>query len=210
MPKIEPFERYTKRYDEWFEKNRIVFRSELRAVRELLPQAGIGIEIGVGTGRFASPLGIRFGVEPSKSMARAAAKRGVLVTGAQAEALPFRSGSFDFALMVTTICFLDNVAMALEEVNRILRTGGALIIGFIDRQSFLGKQYEKNKAQNPFYREATFYAADGVRVMIEEAGFGDLAFRQTVFSLRDDPSGEQPVKDGFGQGAFVAVRGYRV
>ncbi|MEW5995868.1 MAG: class I SAM-dependent methyltransferase [Candidatus Zixiibacteriota bacterium] len=210
MPKTGPFERYTKRYEEWFEKNRVIYRSELRAVRELLPQVGVGIEIGVGTGRFATPLGIQFGVDPSRNMARVAAKRGIQVIGGQAEALPLRSGNFDFALMVTTICFLDDVSMALQEANRILKPGGALIVGFIDRQSFLGRQYEQNGAQNPFYKEATFYAVDEVRILMEKAGFGDFTFRQTIFRRREDLRMEEPVEDGFGQGAFVVVKGYKM
>jgi SAM-dependent methyltransferase len=209
MPKIDPFERYTKWYEEWYEKNRAVYRSELRAVRELLPQVGVGIEIGVGTGRFALPLGIQFGVEPSKNMALVAAKRGIQVIRGQAEALPLQSGSFDFALMVTTICFLDDVLMALQEVNRVLRPCGVLIVGFIDRQSSLGREYETRRAQNPFYREATFYSVDEVRILMEKAGFADFTFRQTVFKLRQDPMLEEPVEDGFGQGAFVVVKGYK-
>lgn len=37
-------------------------------MQELLPMHGSGIEIGVGTGRFALPLGIKQGIEPSRSM----------------------------------------------------------------------------------------------------------------------------------------------
>ena len=64
MPKISPFEKYAERYEEWFEKNRWVYEAELRAVRAMLPAEGYGIEIGVGIGRFAEPLGIKIGVQP--------------------------------------------------------------------------------------------------------------------------------------------------
>jgi len=43
----------------------------------MLPEGGTGIEIGVGTGRFASQLGIKLGLEPSKSMASLARQRGM-------------------------------------------------------------------------------------------------------------------------------------
>ena len=46
------------------------------------------IEIGVGTGRFAAPLGIKVGVDPSMTMLTYAAKRGVLGLQGTAEALP--------------------------------------------------------------------------------------------------------------------------
>ncbi len=37
MPKIEPFEKYTNRYEEWFDKNKFVYESEVAAVRRLIP-----------------------------------------------------------------------------------------------------------------------------------------------------------------------------
>jgi hypothetical protein len=63
---FEPFEKYAQKYDEWFDKNKFAYESELQAIKELLPINKNGIEIGVGSGRFASPLGIKLGVDPSK------------------------------------------------------------------------------------------------------------------------------------------------
>jgi len=68
MPKIEPFEMYADKYEEWFERNKIVYESELRAIRKLLPENGAGFEIGAGSARFAVPLGIKAGIEPSSKM----------------------------------------------------------------------------------------------------------------------------------------------
>ncbi|GAI25505.1 unnamed protein product [marine sediment metagenome] len=59
MPKTEPFEKYTDRYENWFERNRYVYQSEINAIREILPDFENGIEIGIGSGRFAEPLGIK-------------------------------------------------------------------------------------------------------------------------------------------------------
>ena len=78
MPRISPFERHTEQYDEWFDKNRWVYEAELRAVKAMMPAGGRGLEIGIGTGRFADPLGIKGGVEPSKRMREFARKRGML------------------------------------------------------------------------------------------------------------------------------------
>ena len=67
MPKIESFEKYSDAYDEWFEKNQEVYESELEVIRQLIPlQEARGLEIGVGSGKFAVPLGIKIGVESSK------------------------------------------------------------------------------------------------------------------------------------------------
>jgi len=93
-------------YDDWFVRNEMAYRSELAAVKAFLPLSSRGLEIGVGTGRFAAPLGIEVGVEPARAMAAIARNRGIKVLEAYAEELPFKNESFDFVLMVTVLCFL--------------------------------------------------------------------------------------------------------
>ena len=56
------FEKYYNQYDLWYEKNEFTYLSELEAIREVLPKSGRGLEIGVGTGRFAQSLGIAIGI----------------------------------------------------------------------------------------------------------------------------------------------------
>jgi len=51
MPKIEPFEKYSDAYDEWFEENCDLYKDELEAIRQLIPSFGSeGMEVGVGSG----------------------------------------------------------------------------------------------------------------------------------------------------------------
>jgi len=206
MKKIAPFEKHAKEYDAWFDENELVYLSELEAVKSMLPDSGTGIEIGVGTGRFAAPLGIKLGLEPSKSMASLARKRGIEVVEGMAESLPFEDSSFDFVLMVTVICFLDDVGKALSEAYRVLKPGGCIIIAFIDKNSPIGKMYEHRKNEDVFYKEATFYSVDEVSDLLQQAGFKNLSFCQTVF--QDTAEGEQVEKPepGYGKGSFVVVR----
>ena len=75
MPRIESFEKNVDRYEAWFEHHRLAYESELKAIRMLLPKNGEGLEVGVGTGRFAAPLGIGVGVEPSPAMGQLARER---------------------------------------------------------------------------------------------------------------------------------------
>ncbi len=79
MPKTIPFEKYAEQYDDWFSENQWVYEAEIRAVKSMIPASGRGVEIGVGTGRFAEPLGIKIGVDPSKRMGEIARKRGIRV-----------------------------------------------------------------------------------------------------------------------------------
>ena len=59
MPRTAPFEAHHRRYDDWFVRHAAAYQSELLAVRALLPWRGLGLAIGVGTGRFAVPLGVQ-------------------------------------------------------------------------------------------------------------------------------------------------------
>lgn len=206
MPKIKPFEEHTTQYESWFRRHGLTYQSELAAVREMIPDSGKGIEIGIGSGRFAVPFNIRYGIEPSCQMIRLAARRGACVARGVAEYLPVRDGQFDFALMVTTICFLDDVGQALREAYRILKPGGFIIIGFVDKNSRLGKLYEKNRLNNVFYRDATFFSVEEVIGHLKQAGFGDIEIKQTVFQRLDQIVAVNPVEQGYGKGSFVVIR----
>jgi len=207
MPRISPFEKYAEQYESWFEKNRWVYEAELRAVKAMMPTVvGRGLEIGVGTGRFAEPLGIKNGVEPSKRMGDIARNRGIQVLNAVAEELPFENAAFDLVLMVTTICFVDDVNRALLEAHRILSDGGILIIGFIDRNSKMGKMYLERQNDNVFYKEANFFSVEEIVEHLNHAGFTDLNFNQTIFGPLAETTENEPVKPDHGEGSFVVIR----
>jgi len=203
---VEPFEKHASKYEGWFTKHKFVYQSELEAVRQHLPPNKQGIEIGVGSGRFAAPLGIKFGLEPSAKMREIAQTRGVEVVGGVAEAIPFSDSIFDFVLVVTTICFVDDLQASFREAYRILKPGGCLIIGFIDRNSPIGQSYKRHKENSVFYREATFYSVGDVVPILKKAGFGDLTFSQTIFKNLSDIDRLELVKSGYGEGSFVVIK----
>ncbi|MEA5115153.1 MAG: methyltransferase domain-containing protein [Geobacteraceae bacterium] len=206
MAKTSAFDKQAAEYDAWFDRHCFFFRAELAALRSIVPATGHGVEIGVGTARFALPLGISIGVEPSPAMAELARQRGLDVREGVAEALPFGDESFDFALMVTVVCFLDDVDGAFREAWRILKPGGAFVVGFIDRESELGRIYEQKREQSDFYRDATFYSVNDLVMLLHEAGFSDFSYRQTLFP--GEPT-EVTVREGFGDGSFVVIKGHK-
>lgn len=65
--RVEPFDRHARKYEAWFSKNKYAYLSELKALRKLVPRRGLSAEIGTGSGRFALPLGVDIGIEPSPS-----------------------------------------------------------------------------------------------------------------------------------------------
>ena len=205
MPGVNAFDKNVEQYEQWFVDNPLAYVSELHAVRDLLP-GGEGMEVGIGTGRFAAPLGISKGIEPSKAMAELARKKGIRVEQGVAELLPFKDGEFDFCLMVTTVCFLDDMDLAFREAHRVLKPVGAFVIGFVDRDSPLGQEYLKRKDRSAFYKEATFYSVSEIVEHLERAGFGGFEFRQTLFRPLAEMEEVEPVKEGHGEGSFVVVR----
>lgn len=206
MPRTEPFDNYSDRYDAWFEKNSAVYRAELETIRQILPSpGGMGLEVGVGSGKFAAPLGISIGVEPSEQMARKAERLNIQVFRGVAEDLPFPNDQFDFVLMVTTICFVDDVLASFREAFRVLKPGGSIVVGFVDKESELGKRYLEKRNTSVFYQEAVFFSTPEVCQYLRDAGFDDLTFKQTLIPSEK----EGTIREGFGQGAFVAVKGIK-
>jgi SAM-dependent methyltransferase len=203
---IEPFEQYATEYDAWFDRNPAAYEAELRALKAALPSNGLGLEIGVGTGRFAAPLGIRIGVDSSPAMVSIARARGIEVAIGKAEMLPFPDEHFDYVLMVTMICFVKDPAAAFQEARRVIKPRGTLVIGFIDRHSPLGQHYAACKDRSRFYRYATFYSVEEVLRQLQRAGFGEPVTSQTIFCSTDSVPNEQPVKPGYGEGSFVVLK----
>jgi len=209
MPKSAPFEEHADRYEEWFEHHGAAYESELAALRRLLPEAGRGVEIGVGSARFAAPLGLGVGVDPSRRMLGYARERGLEVIEGVAESLPIGDDTFDTALIVTTICFVDDIPRTLAEAERVLRPDGALVIGYIDRDSPVGRVYQEQKESNPFYREATFVSTEELVEALEAAGFSDFEFVQTIYQWPGDLEAPDSVEPGYGDGSFVGIRATR-
>ena len=206
MAKITPFEDFSEIYDDWFEKNNDKYAAELLALRCFIPANTQGLEVGVGSGKFADPLGIKIGVEPSPRMAEKARKLGIHVLPGIAEDLPIQSSTFDFVLMVTTICFVDDLKKSFEEAFRVLKKDGFIVIGFIDKESELGKLYRAHKDKSHFYKIAEFFSTQEVIACLSESKFGDFEIKQTIFS-GDDPL---HIEDGFGTGSFVVIKGLKV
>ncbi len=202
------FDKHYKRYDAWYDKNRFVYLSEQEVLKKILPKKGDGLEVGVGTGRFASPLGIRTGVDLSGSMIQIAKRRGVNVCQANGESLPFKDRVFDYALIVITLCFVKSPLKLLKETRRVLKKDGKIIIGIVDRYSFLGKFYMVKKSF--FYKYARFFSVKKIVSLLKIAGFNRFLFYQTLYGPLEEISSAEKPKKGFGEGGFVTIGAYKV
>jgi SAM-dependent methyltransferase len=171
----KPFDEYTHHYDLWFDtKGRGIYLHEVWALCGLIP-GGRGIEVGVGTGRFAGFLNIKFGVDPSANSLKLAKGRVKNLVCGYAEDLPFKNGSFDFALVVVSICFFDDILRAFSEIGRILKVGGKLILGFVPRNTCIGEFYVyKGLGGHRFYKYAKFFTEGEIERIANSEGFKKL------------------------------------
>lgn len=208
MTTTELFDQHVAEYEEWFRQYPFVFRSEIEAVREMLPEGEhlSGIEIGLGTGQYAKALGIKEGIEPSTPMRVVANKRGIETMNAKAEELPYGDMRFDFVLMVFCVSYLKDLGAAFEEAFRVLKRNGTLVVGFVDRDSVIGQEYEARKHESTFYKHANFFPVTRISDELTLAGFRGLEFCQTLFGPLDSIKEQQAVKPGFGEGSFVVVK----
>ncbi len=207
MAKTEPFDQHFEDYEKWFDLNKYAYESEIKALMHFIPAKGQGLEIGIGSGLFAQPLGITRGIEPSFQMRRLAKERGLDVKDGIAENVPLEDSAYDYVLMVTTICFVEDIEQSLKEVMRILKSGGRVIIGYVDKESWIGKAYQANKQFSTFYKEARFYSSEEINQRLKYAGFKNIDFVQTLFGELKMIDEVQDFRKGFGDGSFVVVKG---
>lgn len=107
---------------------------------------------------------------------------------------------------MVTICHFDKAPEAFMEAYRVLKPGGTLIVGFLDKDGAIARSYEARRHQSTFYRHATFYSVKRVQEMMKKAGFKDFNFNQTLFGELEDIDTLQDPVPGHGEGSFVVVK----
>jgi len=214
MDETNPFETRYREYDAWFDAHENLFASELLAVRSVAPPRPPSprwVEIGVGSGRFASALGIPLGVEPADGIAELARARGITVLKGVAEALPLEDGSVDAAYLITSLCFIDDSERAFAELARVLTPRGTAIVAFVPSDSPFGRLYTDAGQSDPFFRRATLRPRGAVVDALVEAG---LPVDRAVHTLTGDPATAnqriEPPEAGWATGSFVVLRSVRL
>jgi ubiquinone/menaquinone biosynthesis C-methylase UbiE len=105
--------------------------------RAVSQASGRVLEIGVGTGanfpHYGAAVRSVTAVEPSGGMNRRGAQNRkdaqvpVRLVAGSAERLPFREAAFDTAVAVFVLCTIPDAPEALEEIRRVLVSGGRLL-----------------------------------------------------------------------------------
>ena len=167
----EAFSRLAEEYDKWYEENEELFERELKCVSKVVK--GKCLEVGAGTGAFASRLGC-LALDPALGALRLAKAKGCEAVLGVAEALPFRSNSFDTALFVTSLCFVGDAEEALKEARRV---GRSVSVCALLKGSKLVRRYEeKGRKGHPIFKHAKFFSKEELEELVgkEVCSVGDF------------------------------------
>jgi len=212
---IQVFDAFVERYDAWFDSpfGKSAFELEKSCIASLCRNLKRpSLEIGVGTGRFAEALGIEYSVDISGKALKFAKKRGITVVKGSGEELPFPDESFGSIFIIVTLCFVEKPEKVLEEASRVLAKDGRLILGLILKESPWALFYlKKGEAGNVFYKNATFYSFNELKVMMRKSELTIINVCSTIFQKPTEKPlrFEAPRRGYYGKAGFVAVKAGR-
>ncbi|KAA0000183.1 MAG: methyltransferase domain-containing protein [Thermoplasmata archaeon] len=136
-------------YDEFFSTplGKKILEEEARYVAKNL-EGEIAVSIGCGTGiierRIMEIKKVEIvGVELDDEMIKMASKR-IEVIKADATALPFKNASFDNAIFITSLEFIEDYRKTIDEAYRILKKEGKIVVILLNTSSsYFKERYER-------------------------------------------------------------------
>ena len=170
-----PFDAAATKYDAWSDTplGSLLFQAEKQC---LLPLVDVRLqpwlEAGVGTGRFGQALGVTYGLDASSNMLAIAAGRGLRVCQGLGERLPFGAKAFGGVLMVTTLCFVLDPNQVLQEIVRVLKPEGRLVLGMMPADGPWGQYYAlRGRKGHAVWSHARFLTVSEVTNMAGALGW---------------------------------------
>lgn len=228
------FDQYAAKYDAWFLKNKNVLYSELKLVAHFLKNAGDTLSVGCGSGLFEMLLQqeykitVKYGIEPSKSMAEIAVKRGMIVKIKTAKDADFGKNQYNTILFNGTAGYINDLQQAFNKTYKALRKGGRVVVIDVPKESSYALLYNLAKVlgtwdhpmlegvhpPNPypieFVKLANWRTTNEKVNMLKNAGFTGFAFAQTLtrHPVYSDHAVEEP-EEGYDRGDYVAICSYK-
>jgi ubiquinone/menaquinone biosynthesis C-methylase UbiE len=156
--------------------------TRLRA--EWIPRAtGDVLEVGIGSGLnlpfYTDRVQKVYGLDPSPELQQMARRRAAglpfevqLIRQAAERPIPLRTGTIDTVVLTWTLCSLDDPGLALDEIQRVMKTDGRLV--FIEHGS--APDLRVRTLQNritPWWKRFTggCHLNRQVRTMLSRSGF---------------------------------------
>ncbi|MBW1707356.1 MAG: methyltransferase domain-containing protein [Deltaproteobacteria bacterium] len=217
----ELFDEWPDTYDQWFETpiGRLIKRYESELISQMLaPRSGETIlDAGCGTGIFTSDIieagGRVFGLELSSEMLRRARVRfkanafqpvlGNMLT------LPFEDHSFQKAVSLTAMEFIEDASAAIDELFRVTQPGGVIVVATLNALSpWADLRIKEAQNGHPLFRHAIFRSPTELLNASPVKGTAKTAIH---FEKGADPDTAPEIeasgqRKGLDTGAFLAVR----
>ncbi|MCD6435840.1 MAG: class I SAM-dependent methyltransferase [Clostridiales bacterium] len=187
------FDKSAKLYDSWYETKlgEFVDRVETRCAFELLDlnEGAKILDVGCGSGNFSIKLGKMgyevTGIDLSMEMLALAKDKAekesveVNIKHMDVTNLLFEDESFDAIFSMATFEFIPDFNKALNEMMRVLKTGGQMVIGTIHRDSKWGEFYNSEKVQKKsVFKYAKLKSMNEMKMLYPEnlVGQGECLF----------------------------------
>ncbi len=175
----------------------ITERVERRLILELIGDVSgkIVLDVGCGDGDLAVDLSkhgaIVSGIDISEAMIEAGRQRAardevqVDFRIATAQQLPFPAEQFDIVAAVTILCFVEDPAPIFEEIARVLRPGGRLVIGELGKWSpWAAARRVRAWFGSALWQKGRFRTARELRALARRAGLEPTCVRGAVYYPR--------------------------
>lgn len=201
---------FAREYDQFYqsESGRAVDRAEKAVISDLLLQVDSRemLELGCGTGHwtvFFNEKGFRVtAVDQSAAMLEQPRKRvipEVQWVEADAAHLPFSDGHFELITAITLFEFVEDRNAVLSEIDRLLKPGGFLIVGWLNSLSEIGRQ----KKSSPTFSKAHLYTPAEIRNHLSL--LGSPQFQYAVYYDRNFELLDERNDKGDTHPAFIAT-----
>ena len=217
----EIFDHWAEKYDQWFETpmGRLIKGYESKLIsRMLAPEPGeLILDAGCGTGIFTEDIietGARVvGLELAFDMLRRAVTkfsgRTFQSVIGDIQRLPFADDSFNKAISITAIEFIQDARRAVEELFRVTKPGGCIVVATLNSLSpWAQRRKEAAQKGHSLFKHAIFRSPDEIKGLSPVEGIVETAIH---FEKNDDPDVARKTEKsgsekGLNTGAFLAAR----
>jgi ubiquinone/menaquinone biosynthesis C-methylase UbiE len=194
-------------YDRFYltDRGRSVDQIEKSLIRQHLNSilAGNMLELGCGTGHwteFFCEEGFEVtAIDNSKAMLSLAKRKNISRAAfhkADAAHLPVPDNNFAVITSVTMLEFVKDINEIFNEIDRVLKPGGYLILGWLNALSEMGK----NKNTDEIFKHAHFYSPADIDQLLSRFGVPQMSFGvyySSGFELLDGTDRQDTVQPAF-------------
>lgn len=216
------FNQFYEDYDSWYDTQAGAFvdQVETTCAFDLLQPASNDrvLDIGCGTGNFSLKLARMncqvSGVDIAEKMLMQAQEKAqkeqleIDFYHLDAKKLPFLDASFDKVISMAAFEFIEKPKIVFDEMMRVLRPGGTMVIGTIEKGGEWEKLYSSDACKQTAYEQATFLTADdlialndGQYTSISRCLFVPPMASEEIYTLENEKKGQLENKVG----GFVCV-----